>query len=188
MDYRNDNKRWWWVFVPIAIITLLLAGSLALSSCSPAKRATNKVYRAVRIDRPAAGKACGDIFPPIDSIHTERIYIQGEPVVTVDTFTDYQTLIINDTVYRERTRYVEKKITDTVNLSTFERSSYNAKLAEMKAIEDKLRKDLEASRIKIGKLYTTIDYLLWAAIILGAYTLIRIIARIWFPALSKFLI
>lgn len=94
---------------------------LIIASCSPAQRATNKVYKGHKIDRIAAGKACYDLYPTHDSVVTNTEYIQGETNVITDTITHFDSItkVVYKTLYKERLRVdtfvrtVDKKIEDT---------------------------------------------------------------------------
>lgn len=149
----------------VVIAIALGAMCLGVMSCNPSNRATKHVYKAVRIDRPAAGMACGEIFPPTDSTHVIKEYIQGEKIIVRDTFTDYQIKVVNDTAYITRTRYVETHSTDTIRLDKYERE-------QNRGIVEGLNKQLKDTAIKIAKLEQSISN--WRNVALSCIALIAI--------------
>jgi hypothetical protein len=96
----------------VVIAICVMAMCIGLLSCNPAKRAANKVYKAVKIDRNSAGNACYEVFPTKDSVVIKTEYKQGETIR--DTFTEIQVEVINDTVIVNKVKTIVVNKTDTV--------------------------------------------------------------------------
>ena len=79
-----------YVFIGITAVAMVIG-------CNASKQATTKFYKAVKLDRIITGKNCYDVFPTSDSIIIKTEYKEGQTII--DTFTNTEVEIINDTVY-----------------------------------------------------------------------------------------
>lgn len=95
-----------------AIVVLgLLCLLLGALSCNTSHRATSKFYRAVKLDRTTTGKNCYDVYPTKDSVTTLIEYKEGKN--TIDTFTQTEVQVFNDTVYIKEIKYITDTKHDT---------------------------------------------------------------------------
>lgn len=169
MSKTKHNRSFAWLVTLVMLIITGIAMGVGLVGCSSERRAETKVYKAHRIDKPAASKACAELNPLVSN--TETIYRQGDTIVLSDTIIDVQFQFINDTAYitKIRDRYILRVDTLTDSVTTYdtrETEHYKGKLHE--------------SELTLSK--RTSQRNMWRIIALSCMGLIGlwIIKKIWF--------
>lgn len=128
---------------------ILMAFAAMVSGCSASKRAAKHWHKSYRLDKETNAGLCASTYNPIDSIHENVIYKQGETMVLIDT--------LYDTVYNDTGSVVTKVITrtfnrvDTAAVTKYVQEVNNAKIVEQ---EEKHLKDLETKNEEIRGLAT----------------------------------
>lgn len=130
------NKQLLYFFAAISVIAL---------SCNPTRRATNKFYKAVKLDRVTTGNNCYDVFPTKDSTIIKTDYKQGETIR--DTFTEVQIEVLNDTVYLTKT--IRSFRVDTAYLNVTKSFENTAKIDYLREVNGK--NVILADRLKQGR-------------------------------------
>lgn len=153
------------------LITLsLIAVSfiMMITGCYTEQKASRQVYKAHRKHQVVTAQFCGSVYPPVSSISDSFIYKPGETLVLSDTVNRY------DTVVRVLNRYIIKtqKRTDTLYIAK------NAQLVN-RAGETLLQQENRAISDKLAALSSRNKILLWVAIVLGGYTLLRWVLMYW---------
>lgn len=154
-----------------------------MSSCNAEKRAVKKsdkhFFKAVAWDKANVHGRCSDIAPPIvmtkDSFIYKPgkvIYKQGEPV---KVFVDCDTVKVNSK--GEKKAAIPCPPCDSVRVDTAYVSVRNTEVDRNKEIAQAAT--ISNQDKKIASLQTSLSYFIWATCILGAYTLLRWILRIW---------
>lgn len=168
--YRESTfKR---LFIVISFFAVAFVLSVAFNSCNTTKQSNRHFYKALNKSHTATANNCSIAFPPVEATKDSFIYIQGEDVVTHDTVQGNEYLVLGDTVVKYK--YITKtvKITDTLRLTNKTTIVDKAKVVELQ------EKNTELT-INNAKQKKALSICLWSITILGAYTLLRWILRIW---------
>lgn len=108
---------------------LLIIFSFALAlfgACNPSKRATKKIHKAVRIDKPTVDRYFADNYHLTDSTDVRVEYRQGETITDTIVYTELE--FINDTVYKTEIKKVYITRTDTAKIKEYVKVQDGAKL------------------------------------------------------------
>ena len=168
MHERTSKQFGLWltyVFIGIAAVAMVIG-------CGNASKLFDK---AARKDIVVVAEKCNERFPSTDSVHTQTEYIQGETQVVTDTLWQ----MVNDTVIKTIT-YTKYKV-DTVRDTKYFKVVDRAKEVVLQA--QNAEKD-----VKIGKLTQRSNTWMWLAIAFMGYFGLKIVTRIWFPTVNRFLI
>lgn len=167
-----DNSQFFTVVKLAAISALLAIASLLFFSCNTPKRAERVFDKANRIDHPTVASKCGEMFPPVDSIHEKVVFKEGKAITIKDTIYAQDTTVFNDTVFITKYRVTEKIVHDTLVATKYVQVHNEGKETEQAG------KILQNEK-KIAKQQKALSISLWALIILSSYTLLRWVLRYW---------
>jgi hypothetical protein len=156
-------------------IGIVAVACLFFSGCNGSKRAVKKLAVIDSKHKTVVDGYFAMTRPCKDSTDVRVIYKEGKTVI--DTVVDVQLDIIKDTVYKTVTKYVTKLQRDTITETKYVQQTDKSKIGELEGINAQLRDEKEALKSELAAKQKTIDFLMWATIILGAYTLLRWVLR-----------
>lgn len=195
------------IYIQHAIHALVIC-AIAVSSCNSEKRAWRLMHRAERVNGTVPAIYCATRHNPVDSTDERQELKEGKPVVVthvvqpnIDSLWEEWSCLYGSAALDTASfiRYLKSTVlkcppctsrTDTLKHSTYQRAVNKAAVDSTANHYKKLlaEKDKElqhkdvvntALRETIAGLKVSLSYFIWATIILGSYTLLRWVLRIW---------
>lgn len=124
---------------------LILTFGVMLIGCMSEKQAASKIAKVEAKQPKVIAKYCSTRFPPLvyDSTRTE--YLQGEPVVFIDTLTE----VVRDTVYKTILKTIYK--TDTVETTRTKQVEDKAGIEAVRLENEDLKKLLDGKDAELNE-------------------------------------
>lgn len=175
------------IFLAYVVGLLLFAVAVTTTGCNTEKRAWRNMQRAERIDNTVPPKYCADKFPAIEKY---KEVIKYKPGVPIKGDTKYVTANCDSLKKardaKESAAGAQTKDNNTFRIPCPPCDSLRVDTAEIlrettevnRAHEKVLQNKLHDTEQQLTKTETELSYCMWAAMILGGYTLIRWLVRI----------
>lgn len=152
----------------LAYALIIVSFTMMITGCYTEHRAARHIWKAQSRYPATAATFCSGAYPPLAFVKDSLVYLPGETLVLIDT------VIKKDSINKTQDRYFTKYITrtDTIRLT-------KSTQVVNRAAEQALSLQNEKLAVSFAKAQQRNRTLLWVAIVLGTYTLLRWVLRVW---------
>jgi hypothetical protein len=161
------------IFKNTALFPTVFISCLLIASCYTERKATKQVANAQAVYPAVVSSACARFYPPQNSTETKTEYVKGDTVRETKTETIYDTL--TKTYYTTTT--VNNYIHDTAFITRNTVTVNTAAVDSMGRYVEAVKEDSSKLRARIESLKSYLRIAIWAAGVLLAYTIARLILK-----------